>query len=158
MWRAFGWILLSIGLSGCLAPPSPAQRVTDAARELNLAARFGRMDVALERTADGARDHFMRRRTHWGQDVRVVDFELAGLEMPDVDHATILVDVQWVRLTEGSLRATRVEQTYRNGDKGGYRLVRERRLSGDLGLFGEPTQHANAAPHGDVHFPSKTIR
>ena len=55
---------------------------------------------------------------------------------------------------------TRVEQMWRGstGDKG-WSLVRERRISGDIGLFGERVARLDTPePHGDVQFPSKTIR
>lgn len=140
-----------------MAPASPAQRVTDAARELNLAARFGRMDLAVSRTADGARDHFLNRRSSWGKEVRVVDVELAGLDMSTATDAQIFVDISWVKMSEGVLRTTRLAQTWRD-DEGGWRLVREKRVAGDLGLLGEPMLPAALTPHGDVHFPSRTIR
>lgn len=150
--------LLGALATGCMTPPSPSQRVADAARELNMAARFGRMDVAMGHTSSGARDHFVRRRGEWGKEVRVVDFELAGLEMSDADHAVVVVDISWVRLREGTLRGTRVAQTWKNGDEGGWRLVREKRVAGDVGLFGEPVVVLHPRQSGDVHFPSKTIR
>jgi hypothetical protein len=151
------WLLLLLGLGGCMTPPGPAQRVTDAARELNMAARFGRMDLAIARTADGAKKHFVYRRQEWGKELRVVDFKLAGLDMSDADHAVLFVDIQWVRLREGTLRQTRVAQTWSNGEEGGWRLVREKRLAGDVGLFGEPVVVLHPESHGDVHFPSRTI-
>jgi hypothetical protein len=41
---------------------------------------------------------------------------------------------------------------------GGWKLVRERRLQGDLGLFGEPSPKPETGPHPDVHFATKTIQ
>ena len=146
----------ALALSACLAPPPPAARAAEAARELNLAARFGRMDIAVERTATGAREHFLERRTQWGKDVRIVDVELAGLKMQDKDNAVIYVDVAWVRMNEGALRSTRVAQRWQN--KEGWQLVRENRAAGDLGLFGEPVVVLKPEVAGDTHFPSKTIR
>jgi hypothetical protein len=143
---------------GCMAPPTPAQRVTEAARELNMAARFGRMDLAMGATNPGARERFVERRREWGGEIRVLDLELSGLQMPHHDRATLLVDLQWVRMSEGTLRNTRVEQTWSNEEEGGWRLVRERRVAGDVGLFGERVTVLHEAPRGDVHFPSRTIR
>jgi hypothetical protein len=154
-YLALPLVLLAVG---CLAPPSPSQRVTDAARDLNMAARFGRMDVAIGKTDPAARKHFVERRREWGGDIRVLDLELSGLEMPNADNATLVVDLQWMRIDEGTLRSTRVEQTWTNEDEGGWRLVRERRVGGDIGVFGERVSVLHQAPHGDVHFPSRTIR
>jgi hypothetical protein len=133
--------------------------VSDIARETNEAARFGNMTLALEHTADGARDHFARHRETWGGAVRVLDFELSSLSMKDNEHATVLVDIEWMRVDEDLLRSTRVEQTWRGaGQDHGWSLVRERRIGGDIGLFGERVARLDPPKqHGDVQFPSKTI-
>jgi hypothetical protein len=137
MRRALAALLLLCATSACLAPAGAAERATDAARELNLATRFGRMDIAVGRAARGARDAFVARRAGWGKAVRVLDIELAGLEMTDQDSAIFLVDVQWVPVDESTVRTTRVAQSFRD-EKGSWQLVREKRIAGDLGLFGEP--------------------
>ena len=151
-WR---WLPVMLVLGGCMAPPSQAQRVTEVARELNMAARFGRMDVALSHTAKGAREAFLERRGQWGRRLRIVDVELAGLSLSEATKAKVQVDVAWVRVDESQLRNTRVAQVWK--DDGGWRLVREKRVAGDLGLFGEKVDVLRPASR-DVHFPSRTIR
>ncbi len=153
--RAPFCLALTVLIAGCMPPP-PGARAADAARELNLAARFGRMDIALERTAPAARSHFLTRRSEWGKGVRVVDVEVTGLELQDKENALIHVDVSWVRIEEGSLKMTRVAQRWE--DREGWQLVRERRAAGDVGLFGEAVVVLKPEPRGDVHFPSRTIR
>jgi hypothetical protein len=149
-------LAMALALVGCLAPPPASERATDAARELNVATRFGRMDIAMGRTASGVRDDFMKRRTAWGGEIRIVDVELAGLSMPDSDHALIQVDYAWVRMSEGTLRSTRIAQHWET-KHGEWQLAREHREAGDLGLFGEPVKLV-APPHRDVQFATKTIR
>jgi hypothetical protein len=144
-----------IGLAACVAPPTQAQRVTDAARELNLATRFGRLDMALGHTSKGAQQAFLERRNNWGKDIRIVDVELAGLAMQDEMHATIQVDVAWVRVNDDTLRTTRILQAWL--DDGGWHLVRETRQAGEIGLFGEPVKLTPATPH-DVQYQSVTIQ
>ena len=153
-------IFLALALGGCMAPVSPASRVTDAARELNLACRFGRMDVALGHTSPGARNHFLERRAQWGKSIRILDVELSGLRISDPAKAVLHVDVAWVRDNESSMRSTRVAQIWQDRDEdGGWRLVREQRVSGDWGLFGEtPPPAPAAAPARDVQFPTRVIR
>ncbi|MBX3185294.1 MAG: hypothetical protein KIT72_16525 [Polyangiaceae bacterium] len=146
-----------IPAAGCLQAPTRTARLTEAAREMNLATRFGRLDLAAEHTAAGARPHFLKRRADWGHDIRVVDVELTGMEMKDDENAVVQVDVAWTRMDEGHLRTTRVGQQWQDRE-GSWLLVRERRVSGDFGLFGEPVEEVQTAPRGDVHFPSKTIR
>jgi hypothetical protein len=142
---------------GCLAPATPSRRVTDAARELNYAARFGRMDLAVARTADAARSHFLDRRAQWGRDVRVLDVQMTGLSLDDDGKkALVTVDVAWTRIDEGSLRSTQLAQVWKD-QPGGWKLVRERRVQGDVGLFGEHVEVIKP-PSPDVQFASKTIR
>jgi hypothetical protein len=102
--------------------------------ELNLAARFGQLDVAVARTKSSLRPDFMKRHAAWGQSLRIVDVEMASLTLPESDRAVVLVDYAWVRNNEGTMRATRVEQHWE--DDAGWHLVRERRVAGDIGLLG----------------------
>lgn len=148
--------VLGLALSGCLAPPGASERATDAARELNLASRFGRMDVALGLTAQSVRDSFLQHRAAWGRDVRVLDVELGSFSMPSGDHAAVEVDYSWSRSNESQLRMTRVAQEWRDNG-GGFKLVRERRIAGDIGLFGEALPAPAAAPVRDVQFATKVI-
>lgn len=152
-------VLFCALVTGCFAAPPPSQRVADVAREVNLAARFGRMEVALEHTSEGARARFSEHRRDWGNAVRVLDLELTGLSMKDAENATVVVDIQWMRVDEDLLRSTRVEQSWRGSTEDrGWSLVRERRVGGDLGLFGERVARLDPEPHQDVQFASKTIR
>jgi hypothetical protein len=148
-------LAIAFGLAACMAPPTQAQRATDAARELNLATRFSRMDLALGGTSKGAQQAFLERRAEWGKNIRIVDIELAGLAMSDETHATIQVDVSWVRVNDDTLRVTRIMQAWL--DDGGWHLTREQRMAGEIGLFGEPVNLTPATPH-DVQFQSVTIR
>jgi hypothetical protein len=144
-------------LAGCLAPPGASERATDAARELNLASRFGRMDVALGLTSDGVRRTFLQHRASWGREVRVLDVELGSFSMTNGDQAAIEVDYSWSRTNESTLRTTRVAQEWRDAG-GGFKLVRERRVAGDTGLFGEPSPAPETTPSRDVQFITKVIR
>jgi hypothetical protein len=142
-------------LAGCVTPPSPAERITDAAMALNVAARFNQLDVAAARAERKHRDEFMKRHAAWGQTLRIVDVEMASLSLPESDRAVVLVDYAWIRNNEGTIRATRVEQHWK--DDAGWHLVREKRLAGDTGLFGEPLPEA-APPRPDKQFATRTIR
>jgi hypothetical protein len=140
--------------SACMPPQ--AQDVTDVARDLNVAARFGRMDVAVENTTEEVRESFVQRRAQWGHDLRVVDTELAALNMKAKDEAEVFVDVSWMRIDEGLLRGTRVKQTWKKDD--GWKLAGEARESGDVGLFGERVVVLRPEPAPDARFPTKVIR
>jgi hypothetical protein len=137
-------------------PPPASERATDAAREANVAARFGRIDIAVGSTAPAARDEFLRRRATWGGDIRIVDVELGGLSMPDSDHAIFEVDYAWMRADEDSLRSTRITQRW-TSSKGAWVLESEKRAAGDIGLFGERVEVLRP-PQRDAQFATKVIR
>jgi len=146
--------LTCVAGAGCMTPPTPAERVTDAAMALNIAARFNQLDVAVAHASKAARPDFMRHHAAWGQSLRIVDVEMASLSLPESDTAVVLVDYAWIRNNEGNMRATRVEQTWK--DDAGWHLVREKRVAGDIGLLGEPVPEAPPAGP-DKQFATRTI-
>lgn len=148
-------LLLGILALGCIAPPPPAERAADAVRELNLAARFGRTELASGLTSKAARKGFLERRAKWGKDLRVLDVELTGFDMPEKDRVHVEVEYAWTHMNEGRLRNTRVAQEWRDHGRG-FELVAEHRASGDLGLFGESVP-PDPAPRRDAHFATKVI-
>jgi hypothetical protein len=143
-------------LTACPMPPPASERATDAAREANVAARFGRIDIAADRTTGASRDEFLRRRAAWGGDIRIVDVELGGLSMPDSDHAVFQVDFAWMRMDEDTLRSTRVTQRW-TSSKGSWVMESEKRAAGDIGLFGEHVEVLRP-PQRDAQFATKVIR
>jgi hypothetical protein len=149
------WLLLS-ALAACMPSQVPAREVSEVARDLNIAARFGRMDLAAEHTSEAHRREFLESRANWGLDVRVVDLELTQLDVPDAETAEVVVDVSWVRIDENLLRSTRIRQSWQNPG-GGWLLNGEERIAGDFGLLGEDVTILRPELR-DAHFPTKTIR
>jgi hypothetical protein len=149
-------LVVSVSWSACVTPPPPAERASDAARQLNVASRFGELASVIDMTSPRIRERFQARRSDWGKEVRVVDVELASLDLSDAHHAKVMVDFSWTRTNEGTLRATRVMQEWEAAD-GPWMLVREKRVSGDIGLFGERVAVREGPPHPDVQFPTKVI-
>ncbi len=140
--------------TGCIAPPTAADRLTDAAYEMNMATRFGRMDVAMSFVGEKARKQFMNTHSSWGRGIRVSDLEFAGLDMPGKDEAVVLVHVSWQRIDESTLRTTSIKQKWRDMEKGGWLIVDEIRVGGEPGLLGEPRdapvlQSSRGAPGGE---------
>ena len=148
--------LVASMLVACLPSQVPAREVSDVARDLNLATRFGQMEIAAEHTSQAHRRRFLESRADWGSEVRVVDIELAHLDVPDSETAEVVVDVSWVRIDEGLLRSTRIRQNWQNPG-GGWQLNAEERIAGDFGLLGENVTVLRPDSH-DTHFPTKTIR
>ncbi|MEN9577142.1 MAG: hypothetical protein RJA70_151 [Pseudomonadota bacterium] len=157
MMRITLGLMLALSVSGCIGQHSSGQRLVDSARELNEASRFGRMDVAAEYAAKGAERSFLERRSSWGNDIRVVDINVAGIEPTDTENAIVLVQVAWTHMAEGTLHTTTLKQYWEERADQGWRLAREQRASGDAGLFGEASSAPRQKPQEDVHFPSKSL-
>ncbi len=157
MMRMFSLCLAAALMLGCMAHQTSSQRLMEAARELNLAARFGRLDLAAEHAANSSRKTFLERRSTWGGEIRVVDVNLSNLQIQDPEHAELVVQYAWTRMDEGVLRTTAVKQFWENPDQTGWRLQRELQAAGDKGLFGERAVDRYVQPRGDVHFPSKSL-
>lgn len=150
---AFSCLVLGCPLGGQSKPA----RAQEAALELNLNARFGRMELAAERVSPKAREAFFERRKHWGGRVRVADYELAGLRILEGEsEAETVVKVAWYRIDEGDLHVTTIRQTWHDF-KGDWKLTGETRVDGELGLLGEtaPVTDAGASPlPRRAHFPT----
>ena len=95
---------------------------------MNEASRFGRMDIAAEHAAKGTEQAFLKRRREWGNDVRVVDINVAGVEFDDQANAKVLVQVAWTHMAEGTLHTTTLKQSWEDrGDGAGSRDEWQRR-------------------------------
>jgi hypothetical protein len=140
---------------GCMTPMTPTQRLADSALEMNTATRFGRMDIALEHVAAHARDAFFKKHASWGRGVRIVDLEIAGMNMREKDEADVFLSVAWQRASEADVRLTHVSQRWR--DDRGWRLASEERKGGDYGLLGEPTV-VMEPPTSQAQFKTHVIR
>ena len=149
--RIFAAAPLALFLAACPGfHQSPGVRLQEAATELNVNTRFGRMEMATESVAPTARDAFMQRRRAWGNDVRVADYELAGVHVKESEtEAETFVQVAWYRIDQGDLHNTTLKQSWRSF-KGDWKLVDETRKEGDAGLLNEPgttpDAHTSAPP------------
>jgi len=143
------FIASASALVGCLPPVSPSQLLADSAYDMNVATRFGRMDVALDFVGDDARSAFTREHADWGRDLRVVDVELLNLDMGAKDQASVVLSVLWQRLDEAQTRTTQLTQSWQDG-RGGWRMTSEKRSGGDLGLLGDRTKPAASADGAEI--------
>jgi hypothetical protein len=135
---------------------SSAARAQEAAQELNLNARFGRLELVMERVAAKEREQFLQTHRTWGGGIRVADSELSGFHMTSDSDAEVSVKVAWYRPDEGDLHVTVLRQKYHD-HKGDWMLVAEERLDGEVGLLGEPVvMQAPDTPRPRSQFP--TIR
>jgi hypothetical protein len=125
-------LAVGCGLSGQSKPA----RAQEAALELNLNARFGRMEIADEHVAPKAHEKFFESRKGWGGSVRIADYDLTGLRMKGEDDCESFVKVAWYRANEGDLRVTTIRQKWHDF-KGDWKLTEEERIDGDIGLLNE---------------------
>jgi hypothetical protein len=153
MRRAALLAFLLACFAGC--HQSAPARAQEAATELNVNTRFGRMELAAEHVAPEHREAFFTRRKSWGGNIRVADYEMAGFKMKGESDAEMVVKVAWYRVDQGDLRITFLKQKWHDF-KGAWRLVDEARAEGDVGLIGEPTPAPAAPPGPPARFP--TIR
>jgi hypothetical protein len=149
--------LAAVSAFGCLGGQSRVGKLQEAAQTMNMATRFGRMDVATEHVAAKQMEDFAKQHANWGGVVRIADLEYRGMRFVDEKKAIVSVAVAWQRVDEQELRVTEVAQVW-DYDQGKWKLVDETRTAGDVGLLGEPTVYMRPERREDVHFPSVTIR
>jgi hypothetical protein len=149
----------AIFCAGCPMPPTVGAKTQEVAQDLNMNARFGRMELAIESIAPKEREAWAESHRHWGGQIRIADAEVAGLKVTKDgkdDAAEVLVKVAWYRPDENELRSTTLKQRYRDVN-GEMKLVAESRVDGDLGLLGEKVSPLpETGPAKPTSFP--TIR
>jgi hypothetical protein len=139
----------------CVTPPGPVAKAREAAQEFNLDARFGRSDTAIERVALPARAAYAAHHQAWGGRVRVADVELTGIRSREDHDVDVTVRVSWYRVEQQELLSTTLKQTWHEVGSGGWQLVAEDRLDGDVGLLGESVVfQAPVADRGPAQFPT----
>lgn len=114
------------------------------------------MSAASQQMAQENRSELLENRAQWGTGLRVVDIEVAAMDLKSAEHAEVLVDVTWVRTDETVVRQTRIRQTWRNPE-GDWQLAEESRATGANGLFGHSVVVLRPPPTRDVHLPAKTL-
>jgi len=150
-------LVAALASAACAAAPTGAARAQNAAQELNLNARFGRMELAMESVAPGHREAFAERRRSWGSRVRIADAELSGFRLAGKEDALVSVRVSWYLLDEQELRTTTLRQAWHD-HRGDWLLEREERLDGDIGLLGEPIPRAEPSePRPPAQFPTMRL-
>lgn len=140
------WLpVLAIALPACFAPPGPMERLSNSAYDCNIATRFNRMDVAVGYVDKLAQNDWLARHAKWGQHIRIVDVELAGMRMLTNETAEVSLGISWHRIDESVIRYSRINQHWKD-DKDGWRLLDEMRVAGSPGLFDRETTSERREP------------
>jgi hypothetical protein len=147
---------VAVFLIGCAPPVNSVASAQEAAQELNVDARFGRTEIALDHVAPDARETYAMHHRGWGTRVLVADVELQGVRVHGEHDVDVLVRFAWYRPEEQELRVTTLMQGWR--EKNGWQLVAETRADGDVGLLGEKVVfEAPAGERAPAQFPTVRI-
>jgi hypothetical protein len=133
----FASVLACASVMACGGMQSQAAKAQEAAQNLNMDARLGRLDTALEHVDRKTREVYTKVHTQWGTKIRIVDAEITSFKMAkDEDSADVDVQVSWYKPETGELHITVLHQKWHaaNGD---WVLSSEERADGDTGLLGE---------------------
>jgi hypothetical protein len=139
----------------CIVPRGAAKAQLTAS-DLNVNARFGRMELAAESIAPEARQQFFEHRKAWGSRVRVADTELSSLQMKGSDDCDIHVRIAWYRVDDEELHMTTLRQKWHQYTEE-WRLTGEDRADGDVGLIGEQMLVPPGEPKKNTQFPTVRI-
>jgi hypothetical protein len=150
-------LLLGLGASACLMPPTGMALIQQTAQQFNFDTRFGRMEMAVEQISPKYLEEFQRRHRFWGSAVRVTDAEMMGARFKGDDDADVSVRVTWYRLEEGDLHMTVLKQRWHK-HKMGWLLDGEERGDGDIGVLGEAVDVVMPdTPTKSAQFPTVRI-
>ena len=146
--------LLEVACGGMLSAAGKAQ---EAAQNLNMDARLGRLEFCLEHVDPKLREKYTKVHTGWGKKLRIVDSEITSFKMgKDDDAADLDVQVSWYRPETGDLHITVLHQKWKTYS-GDWFLASEDRVDGDTGLLGEHVEiEQPAAPPPSALF--QTVR
>ncbi len=142
---------------GCGGMLSAAGKAQEAAQNLNMDARLGRLEFCLEHVDMKNREKFTKIHTAWGKKFRIVDSEITTFKMAkDDESADVDVQVSWYRPESGDLHVTVLRQKWKDVS-GDWYLANEDRVDGDTGLLGERVEVQQAeAPAPSALF--QTVR
>lgn len=155
--RPLLFAVVFVGITACATAASQQRRLLEQAQDLNIATRFGRIDVASQLAAPAAKATFVERRAQWGRDIRVLDAQVNHVQLNAPERAEVTVQVDWTRMNEGTLRSTWLVQTWHAKASGPWLLESEKRSQGDAGLFGELPRDLHPRPQVDRHFETRSL-
>jgi hypothetical protein len=116
---------------------------------MNVATRFGRMDIALPYVAAEAQPQFARHHAAWGSTLRVVDLDLVGIRAMGPDAVAVDLVVTWHPVNEMTIRQSQITQRWLL-EQDDWRMVEEQRVGGDPGLFPSSSPGQASQPRSDA--------
>jgi len=143
-------LLLPLALAGCLFQNlSPGTKLREAVQDGNEAARWGRLDIAMEKVAPGYVREYARRHHDWGSAIQMADVEILRMQMADDEKkATVVVAFGWYDYDTMTLERTVVRQKWNSLSAGGFVLAEEEVIDGNERLLEPPEdpEEEEAAP------------
>jgi hypothetical protein len=158
--RTLALALALVASAGCFPPgANGGAKLAEVAYDMNVATRFGRIDIAMDHVAPTSVETFMAQHASWGRSLRVLDVEFAGVRMLPNGEARVDVLVMWQRVNGATLRTTQLAQTWRD-HTGRWLVVKEEEAGGDTGLLDEPAPPAakTDTAKADVTKPTAAAR
>ena len=135
-------ILVALFLGGCMFQNmSPATKLREAVQDGNEAARWGRLDIAMEKVAPAYAREYSRRHHAWGDEIQMADVDILRMEMADDEKtATVVVAFGWYDYDTMTLERTVVRQKWNSLSAGGFVLVEENVIDGNDRLLEPPPE------------------
>jgi hypothetical protein len=136
-------LVFGLVLSGCFLQNMQAtERLQDQVYALNDETRWGRIDLAAQRTTPEYRTDFLISHRGWGNDVQISDAEVTNLTLAtDSESAAALVTVSWYDMHTMEAHTTTLRQRWTKSS-GPYVLAGEELLGGETSLFAAAPEEA----------------
>ncbi len=134
--------LVPLALVGCLFQNmSPGTKLREAVQDGNEAARWSRMDIAMEKVAPAYAAEYARRHYDWGEGIQLADLDIVSMQMADDEKtATVVVSFRWYEYDTMTLQRTVVRQRWNSLSAGGFVLVEEVVVDGNERLLEPPPE------------------
>ena len=114
---------------------SSAAKLQDAVNELNDQARWGRMDLAVQRVHPAYKTDFVNIRGRWGREIQIADADIQGIQVDDEkENAVSVLTVRWYTLETMQVHDSVVRQHWRKAE-GNYLLESEQVVHGSKELL-----------------------
>jgi hypothetical protein len=102
------------------------------------------MDIALEHVGPKEREEWGKKHAGWGRNVRIVDLELAGMNLKKSSEAEVMVNITWQKPDQATVLTTAVLQSWKDVS-GTWYLISEEEKAGDTGLLADAKKPAGEA-------------
>jgi hypothetical protein len=120
---------------------SPATKLREAVQDGNEAARWGRMDIALEKVDRRYARQYALSHHDWGDGIQMADVDVESIQMAEDENvATVVVAFGWYDYDTMTLQRTVIRQKWSSVEAGGFVLTEEEIIDGNERLLEPPPE------------------